>query len=334
MTKANIHLLRGDDAYSIAQHIKKIAATLGSDFNPSMNLVRLDAKTATLEEIQTAISTLPFFGGSRLVIIDSAANKIDKARQEKYVVTLTSVPPTTHLVLIAEDHQKWKKDGNHWTRIWETLTPTHWLIKGLSEHPSTEIIDFALPDEKTMGAWITAEAKMQGGEIDADAAQELSRHIGNDTSIASQEIAKLLMYVNFKRPVTREDVLELVSDEGSTDVFKMLDHLMLGDTRTAQSMMHGLLGDSQPEVILGAVIHRFRQLIQVREALDDGDDLKELVSKRVIFFNQVNDYSKAARRFSMQRLEEIYKRLLQMDVQAKTSQVDLATNLEMLIMEV
>ncbi len=334
MTKANIHLLRGDDAYSIAQHIKKIAAALGSDFDPAMNLVRLDGKTATLEEIQTAIATLPFFGGSRLVIIDSAANKIDKARQEKYVVTLTSVPPTTHLVLIAEDHQKWKKDGNHWTRIWETLTPTHWLVKALNEHPSAEIIDFALPDEKTMGAWITSEAKTQGGEIEADAAQELSRLIGNDTSIASQEIAKLLMYVDFKRPVTREDVLELVSDEGSTDVFKMLDHLMLGETRAAQSMMHRLLGDSQPEVILGAVIHRFRQLIQVREALDAGDDLKELANKRVIFFNQVNDYSKAARRFSMQRLEEIYRRLLQMDVQAKTSQVDLATNLEMLIIEV
>jgi len=72
----------------------------------------------------------------------------------------------------------------------------------------------------------------------------------------------------------------------------------------------------------------------VREALDAGDDLKELANKRVIFFNQVNDYSKAARRFSMQRLEEIYRRLLQMDVQAKTSQVDLATNLEMLIIEV
>lgn len=334
MTKANIHLLRGDDTYSISQHIKKIAASLGADFDPAMNLVRLDGKTATLEDIQTAISTLPFFGSSRLVIIDSAANKIDKTRQEKYTAILASVPPSTHLILTAEDHQKWKKDGNNWTRIWETLTPAHWLVKALSQNPSTEIIDMALPDEKNMGAWITAEAKSKGGEIDADAAQELSRHIGNDTSIASQEIAKLLMYVDYKRPVTREDVLELVSDEGSTDVFKMLDHLMLGDTRTAQSMMHRLLGDSQPEVILGAVIHRFRQLIQVREALDAGDDLKELASKRVIFFNQTNDYSKAARRFKMQQLEEIYRRLLQMDLQAKTSQVDLATNLEMLILEV
>jgi len=334
LTKANIHLLRGDDAYSISQHIKKIAASLGADFDPSMNLMRLDGKSASLEEIQNAVSTLPFFGSSRLVIIDSAANKIDKIRQEKYAAILASVPPTTHLILVAEDHQKWKKDGNNWSRIWETLTPTHWLVKALSGLPTAEIIDLVLPDEKTMGAWIAAEAKTQGGDFDEDAAQELSRHIGNDTSIASQEIAKLLMYVDFKRQVTREDVLELVSDEGSTDVFKMLDHLMLGDSRTAQAMMHRLLGDSQPEVVLGAVIHRFRQLIQVREALDAGDDLKELANKRIIFYKQVNDYSKAARRFNMHRLEDIYRRLLEMDLQAKTSQVDLATNLEMLMMEV
>lgn len=334
MTKANIHLLRGDDDYSITRYIKKITSSLGADFDPAMNLVRLDGKTATLEQIQTSVSTLPFFGSSRLVIIDSAANKIDKTRQEKYAAILNSIPETTHLILTAEDHQKWKKDGNNWTRIWETLTPTHWLVKALSEHPAAEIIDLALPEEKNMSAWIIAEAKIQGGQIEDDAAQELSRHIGNDTSIASQEIAKLLMYVDFKRQVTREDVMELVSDEGSTDVFKMLDHLMLGDARTAQAMMHRLLGDSQPEVILGAVIHRFRQLIQVREALDAGDDLKELTNKRVIFYKQMNDYSKAARRFNMHRLEDIYRRLLEMDLQAKTSQVDLATNLEMLILEV
>ncbi len=333
MTQANIHLLRGDDAYSMGLQIKNIAASLGADFDADMNTTRLDGKNAALEEIQTAVSTLPFFGSSRLVIIDSAVNKIDKSRQEKYTAILGSVPPTTHLVLTAEDRQKWKKEGSGWSRYWETLSPSHWLIKALEKLEGVEIIDLPLPDEKSMGSWITAETKRQGGSMHPDAAQELSRHIGNDTSIASQEIGKLLMYVDFKRQVTREDVLELVSDEGSTDVFKMLDRLMLGDTREAQAMMHRLLDDSLPEVILGAVIHRFRQLIQVREALDDAGDLRELANKRVIFHNQINDYSKAARRFSMQDLARIYHRLLEMDLQAKTSQVDLATNLELLILE-
>jgi DNA polymerase-3 subunit delta len=184
-----------------------------------------------------------------------------------------------------------------------------------------------------MAAWVTAEAKRQGGSFEPSAAHELSQHVGNDTGIASQEIGKLLMYVDFKRPVNQKDVIEGVSVEGTTDVFTMLDELAAGKTQQAQSLMHRLLDDTPPEVILGALTHRFRQLIQVREALDAREDLKTLVSNKVLFFNQVEKYSSAAGRFSMPRLKEIFRRLLEMDVQAKTSQVDLETNLEMLVVE-
>jgi DNA polymerase-3 subunit delta len=330
----NIHLVRGDDVYSTALHIKKIAASLGADFDASLNLSRLDGKVTSLEELQTAVSTLAFFGSNRLVILDSALAKVEKGKPERFLKILDSMPPSTHLVMIVEDHRKWRRDNNgEWTQVWESLTPTHWLIKWLQAHPNAEVTDMALPDEKSMDKWILAEAKRQGGVFEGEAASELTRHIGNDTGIASQEIAKLLMYVDFKRPVSAQDVIEGVSVEGSADVYVMLDALMEGKTQQAQSLMHRLLGDSAPEVILGALTHRFRQLVQVRDALDSGEDIKVLVDRKVIFNNQVNKYTSAARRFSMPQLKTLFKRLLEMDIQAKTSQVDLETNLELLVVE-
>ena len=106
--------------------------------------------------------------------------------------------------------------------------------------------------------------------------------------------------------------------------------------------MRQLLEDTQPEMILGAVAHRFRQILQVREALDASGDISSLVKSRVIFNNQVGAFTQAARRYPVPRLKEIFARLLEMDVQNKiwdeTSslgeiQVDLKTNLEMLVME-
>ena len=58
----------------------------------------------------------------------------------------------------------------------------------------------------------------------------------------------------------------------------------------AHSLMHRLLEEDPPEVILGAVSHRFRQLILVREALDAREDLKILVERKVIFNNQAGKY--------------------------------------------
>lgn len=334
MSLANIHLLRGDDVYSVDLTVKKITASLGDGFDAAMNTSRLDGKNVSFEDLQTAFTTLPFFGSSRLVVVESALARIDKNNQDKFLKLLESTPPSTHAVLQVEDRLKWRKDAKGaWIQVWESLSAAHWLVKWVGAHENAEIIDLALPDEKNMDAWVAAEAKRQGGAFEPEAARELARHTGNDTGVASQEIAKLLMFVDFKRPVNVKDVIECVSVEGSADVFVMLDELVDGRIAQAQSLMRHLLESTPPEAILGAVIHRFRQLVQVREALDAREDLKILVERKVLFGNQVGRYSSAARRFTLRQLGGIYSRLLEMDVQAKTSQVDLASNLEVFVME-
>jgi len=330
----NIHILHGDDTFSLNRRIKELLASAGNPAEVEMNTTRLDGKLTVFEEIQTATSTLPFFGGARWIIVDSALSKIDKSKTEKFARLLENLPPTNHLVLSIDDHQRWRKDANgRWIQLWETLHETHWLMQWVKEHSGqTEIVAFSLPDEKAMESWVSAEVKRQGGAIEAEAARELSRHVGNETSIASQEIGKLLMYVNYARPVTAKDVIELVSDEGSADVFVMLDALVEGRSGEALSLMHRLLEEDPPEVIQGAISHRLRQLILVREALDAHEDLKILVERKVIFNNQAGKYTQHARRFTRDKLEKFYRSLLEFDLQAKTSQTDLATNLELFVL--
>jgi DNA polymerase III subunit delta len=332
----NIHVLHGDDGFSLNRRIKELLAAAGDPAEVDMNTTRLDGKLVSFEDIQTAVSTLPFFGGARWIIIDSALAKIDKSRTEKFIKLLETLPPTNHLVLAIEDHPKWRKDAaGKWMQVWETLYDTHWLMKWTAEHAAqVEVLAFPLPDERAMDAWVTSEVKRQGGTIEAEAAHEMTIHVGNETSIASQEITKLLTYANYSRAIIAKDVIELVSSEGSADVFVMLDALVEGRTKEAQGLMHRLLEEEPPEVILGAVSHRLRQLIQVREALDAREDLKVLVERKVIFNNLVGKYTNQARRFSMAQLEALYRRLLEIDLKSKTTFGDMDTDLELLVMEV
>jgi len=333
LSSTHLHLLRGDDQFSLKLKLLKLQEGLGSDFDPAMNLSRLDGRSVSIEDIRSTVSALPFFGSCRLVVVDFGSGKLDKSRQEAFVAMLASVPPTNHLVLVIEDHQKWRQDQGSWVQVWETLNPSHWLVKWFSANPQAEIIDAGLPDARSMHSWIAEEAKRLGGRIDAAAASELSLHTGNDTGIASQEVAKLLTYVDFKRSVTHEDVLELVSAEGSTDVFDMLDRLMSGRTREAQLLMRRLLDDAQPEILLGAVIHRFRQLLLVSEVLDNNENPADAARKLGILPRKMNEFTTATRRYGPCKLEQFYHRLLEMDLQAKTSQLDLTTNLELFLLE-
>jgi len=333
LADTHLYLLRGDDRHAIARHIQNIQQSLGADFDPAMNLQRLDEKSATAEEIRTAVSTLPFFGASRLVLLENFAGKTEKNRLDFFLHLFSAIPPSTHLVITAEDHQKWRRINDRWEQVWETFSSTHWLVKDFSSRSEAVIFDAGVPELRQMPQWILNEAKILGGRFDAAAAAELTQQVGNDTSIASQEILKLLTYVDLKRPVTREDVLELVSVEGTADVFLMLDRLMDGKTRDAQWLMHQLLDDTQPAVILGAVIHRFRQLLLVNEALAEGEILTGVAAKIGILPKKMEDYARAAKGYGKVRLEGIYRRLLEIDLQAKTSEVDLAGNLEVFILE-
>jgi DNA polymerase-3 subunit delta len=335
-TTINVHILHGDDAFSLNRSVKELLAAAGDPAEVEMNTTRLDGKTASFEDIQNAAATLPFFGGARWIIVDAALAKVDKGKSDRFVKLLDGLPPTNHLVLVIDDHPRWRKDANgKWMQVWETLNETHWLTKWSATHHEIALVQaFALPDERAMDAWITSEVKRQGGKIEPEAAHEMTAHVGNETSIASQEIAKLLMYVNYERPISVKDVIELVSSEGSADVFVMLDAMMAGKTREAQGFMHRLLEEQPPEVILGAISHRFRQLIQVREALDAREDLRVLVERKVIFNNQVNKYTTEARRFKMEELEAIYRRLLEIDLKAKTTFGEMDTDLETLVVEI
>lgn len=331
--RRNIQVLHGDDSFSIAREVKRVLQQLGSPTEAEMNSTRLDGKTTSLEEIHNAVTTLPFFGNERLVLLESLP-KLDKSRQEKFVKTLEGIPPSTILLMVVEDHQRWYKDGSQWQQTWETLNTSHWLAHWMENRPNAAVKAFPLPDTREMDAWIQKEAADQGGKFAPEAAHELGQYTGNDTSIASQEIGKLLMYVNGARPVSREDVIALVSDAGSTDVFTMLDAMLEGRTREAQQMLHRLLDDNPPEKIMGAVVQRFRQLLQVRDTLDTGDDPKQLVAKGIIFGGKQGDrVISQAQRFSMRSLKEIYHRLLALDIQSKTSAVDLGVNLEILVVE-
>lgn len=330
-----IHLLHGDDSFSLNRAIKELLAAAGDPAEVDMNTTRLDGKTASFEDIQTAANTLPFFGGARWLVVDAALAKIDKSRTEKFQRMLDALPPENHLVLAVDDHQRWRKDANgRWIQVWETLYDGHWLMQWAAKNSQLEVKAYPLPDEKAMDSWVLEEVKRQKGKIEPEAAHELSQHVGNETSIASQEITKLLTYVDYKRAITAQDVIELVSDEGSADVFVMLDALVEGRTREAQNLMHTLLESDAPEVILGAVSHRFRQLIQVREALDAREDLKVLVDRKVLFNNQTTKYSTHARRFSMEQLESLYRHLLEIDLKSKTSFTDMESDLETLVVEI
>jgi DNA polymerase-3 subunit delta len=222
--------------------------------------------------------------------------------------------------------------------MYESVEPKeaekHWLVKWAEKNSKRiQLKAFMLPRLKDMTGWIVHETKNQGGQIELRAAEMLKDMVGVDTRQAGMEIAKLLAYVNWARPVTVQDVEAVCIVTSQQSVFDFVDALANGNGRSAQHLLHRLLETEDEFSLWGMVVRQFRLLIQAREILD-GRGTKEDVARALGVHPFVAEKAaQQASRFSIESLEYIYHRLLTIDEGVKTSQLTLDLALDTLVVE-
>jgi DNA polymerase-3 subunit delta len=318
--KPIVYVLRGDDRQAIKTHISTFYSNLGSVDLAEMNTTRLDGKTAGLGELQSAALSLPFLAERRLVIITDALHPFSgRGKQdlrEKFLDLLETVPASTALVMVIEDHQKFSSRTGAY---WETLDKNHWFIKWTqSVEKRVLIIDCPLPSEGNMPAWIRKKALELGGEFTQEAAGVLRDFIGNNTQSAVQEINKLLAYVNYQRPVTAGDVEFLSIRDRQSDIFALVDAIGNRQGEKALKLLHILLEEMDFVPLFGMVVRQFRLLLQAREILDSGGNEKDLVEALGLHAFVAKKISIQAQQFDLPTLENIFQHLLEIDLGEKT----------------
>lgn len=96
-------------------------------------------------------------------------------------------------------------------------------------------------------------------------------------------------------------------------------------------MLHRLLEEQEALLIFGMVVRQFRLLLQTREVLDQGGREIDLVRALKISPFVAGKLVPQAHHFTQNKLEAIYRRLLELDEAAKTSQIDADLALDLLV---
>ena len=157
--------------------------------------------------------------------------------------------------------------------------------------------------------------------------------VGVDTRQAGMEIAKLLAYVNWARPVNALDVEAVCIVTSQQSVFDFVDALANGNGKSAQHLLHRLLESEDEFSLWGMVIRQFRLLLQAREILDGRGNQNDVARALGVHPFVAEKTAQQASRFSIESLESIYRKLLRIDEGVKTSQVTLDLALDTLVVE-
>lgn len=316
MEQPVVYIFHGDDPLALSRHVQALVDQMGDPSIADMHITRLDGRQVNDEELRAAAYAMPFLTARRMVILTNPFVRMTTdAARKRFLALLDGLPETTQLILVVPDvieRGKWKSlpmDGANWIRKW---------LRAAGSRAKYELC--ALPALREMANWVRKEARDQGGQFQPDAAAALVAHVGNDTLAASQEIAKLLTYVDFKRPVEAADVEELTAQGGQADVFAMVDALAEGNARQAIAMLHRLLETQDPLSLFGMITRQFRLLIQARELLDEGRG-GQIAGELRLHPYVAEKLPGQARRFRMSQLVAIYHRLLDLDEAMKTGQM-------------
>ncbi|MCW5875982.1 MAG: DNA polymerase III subunit delta [Anaerolineales bacterium] len=314
MAQPGVYIFHGEDQPAIKAAVAALAGGLGEPSTAEMNTTRFEGNLS-LDALTNAAMAAPFLSQRRLVCVQGAAKAFNAAEARAGFTALLEQLPASTAFVIQEN---------------QSLDTKHWLLKwAQAAGPRVEVRAFALPQGAQMAAWLQQRATELGGQLQPQAAAALVQLLGSDKLAAENEIAKLLAHAGYSRPVTAEDVRLLCQPLGEQgDFFGLLDSLTGGNPAQAMNRLETLLQERDHILFFFSLVGHFRLLVQTRNLLDEGRNDQQIAKELGIHPFRAQKLAGQARRFSARALDALYRRLLQLDQQIKTGEIEAALAME------
>ena len=326
-----LHVFIGDDDYTLRQAVEEVRKSAGDPTAVMTNTTVLDGRQVSPAELRQACETVPFLSDKRLVIVEGLLERFDaNARTGRKKSSKKDEGPEPWK-LIAEGI-KALPDFTELIIIGGDVKPANPLLKELMPTNRVRMMKKLRPAE--LKSWVNRQVTEKGSKISPAAVDILVQFVGSDLWVMASEIEKLSLYCG-KREIDVKDVRELVSATQEANIFTMVDAILEGKVSTAQSLFHRLLGDGvAPTHLLIMISRQVRIIYQMKEMRKLNKPRKDIATALGLNFEFVLNKAWAqADKYSLERLKEIYHRLLDTDIAIKTGLYDGELALTILIAE-
>jgi DNA polymerase-3 subunit delta len=325
-----LYILYGQDDFSLNQAVKEIKAGLGDWEMVATNTTNLEGQHLTLSELRNKCAAAPFLCSHRLVIVDGLLGRFE-VKQSK---------PRTGKGKSGDGLGEWEGLASYIKQMSETtvlmlvdgeVKGQNPLLKKLS--PLAEVRTFPLLRGRDLKAWIQQRVREEGGDITPQAVNLLAELIGGDLWAMNGEIQKLLLYSQ-ERPISEDDVRQLVSHVQEANIFALVDAVAEGRTELAQRILHRLYHEGMaPTYILTMITRQFRLIAQAR---DLGPGLSRLQIQDRLGLKSSYSLDKTlsqAKLYDFEGVKRAYDKLLETDLAIKTGKYSDKLALELLVTE-
>ncbi|MCS7066469.1 MAG: DNA polymerase III subunit delta, partial [Fimbriimonadales bacterium] len=285
-TPARVYLLIGDEPVLQREFLERLqrALQLAPD---NMDEATLDARETPVATLVRLLQTLPMESERRLVILH-AASRYNASDLNALARLIPQMPPFSCLVILS--------DSSDMSDEADSSTPPSragWqaVVSAVREHGVVVVLEPLRG--KTLEARLIETARAQGKRLRPPEAQYLMELVDGVAQLALMELQKVLLYMEPRTEITREDIEQVVSASQQAQVFKLVDAIVAGNTGEALRWLRLLFhGGNRPETAalqtLGLISRQFRLLwgmrllIEHHQPLDRLDQVNEAVAQKLL----------------------------------------------------
>lgn len=335
------YLLHGNDEFTNREHLKQ----LQQQENFAYNQNTYSGAEVDLATITTTCNTLPFLSEQRLVVVEglpkrsrgegartlpgeqaSLKKKSKKAGKsgmpgragfEKALAEYVPLLPDSTVLVVLVD---------------ELLDVNSPLLKAAQMHG--EVIQSILPKGAALESWISKRARGIGITISPQAATLLANFIGSQLRLLANELDKLATYVGESKTITADDVRKLSAQVQEARIFDLTDALAQRNRKQALDILHELLVDGEPPLMLiSTITSQVRSLLLVKELAQQGMRAAQIASTTGIAPFVAEKALRQVGKFSVSQLENAYRQLLATDAALKRSRMTPEMALDLLVVD-
>lgn len=289
--------LTGSNILTLRRRLNKLVEKFIEEHG-ELALERIDASESSLETMLDSIQSLPFLSAKKMVIIREPGS--NKQVAENIEQLISSAGESTELIIYEPEPDKR-------TAYYKSL------------QKNTKLEQFSELDNSGLARWLVEEAGSQGGQLSLSEANYLIERTGAGQQQLANELEKLLLY---DKHITRKSIELLTDTTPQGKIFDLLDAAFGNDKRRALRMYaEQRLQKVEPQAIMAMLIWQVH-LITVAK-LGEGKDAAVIASDTGMKSYPINKASALAGKLSSTQLKKMISELLRIDVQSKTSSLDL-----------
>lgn len=340
-----VYLLFGEERYLVFQNRDALmnAAVRPDD---TMNLNIHKEAAPDISNLMDQCLSMPFFADRRLVLVQDSgyfaagrggaadgggasgksekgksgsgkgkkASKAAQSPQDRLIELFDTLPETTVLVFSESDVDKRSR-----------------LYKAVGKAGMT--VEFSHPDGDMLKKWVLVRFRQHRIKVTGEALELLLERTGNDMTVISSQLDKLIACAGDDGAITGKEVRSLVTEKLETRVFDLVDAVGHRDRRGALARYDELIRmREKPNMILYFLERQFSQLYQTKSltaARKSSMDIMKALDIKYSFL--VRKYTEQARLFDEARLRQAVEDCVSMEEMSKSGKIDAQLAVELLL---